>query len=617
MRVIFVRGASGAFLCLAIAGCGGDDESLPPAALPDYVDLIADTNRDGLLDLSDNDGEAEWSVVKGAAFLANLDDDDQDGVRDGEDTRVNVDGDNVWDAYDLTPIALAQWPGIPAGAVGKITIDAASAAHVRMFKKLLDGSFAIVGGAGACDGQTACNPAVITLTADEIKVGAELFIEGLRLTGMPDAVSVDGASGQPVPWSGNVELRYQIVGGDGNPLATDGNPQGLDVLQLRVAPWLMFGNHMAMDTVYANSASFAFINGVTAAVNSAAGITFQQINNWPTDHWTEDYFQTGFTSVPWADGQVHGMRLSNPRPWGRGSGPSALPITFLEQNLTYPDAGSFVVYRQPDPNGSTYDSHGNHDLVPGYSHNGQDFPYGRIVYGSGVLPETKAFYEAQLVQAPALTVDTSWLTVGHVDEVFSYVPAATERGWKLLVASPQLGRQMLLDWQQQGHGAVELFVGKQWWDGSPAATSIDAVLADTQLMAWSQQAQTNIDGMLDVMVQEIGLAEDEIVEIPFLFENDFGLVAYNPGTVNIRVLGDTIVAPDPFGPRIGGADGFEKDLEDRLGAPAEGLGSDGQGLDVFFADDWDWYHVALGEVHCGTNFSGPPQPDVKWWEAMQ
>jgi protein-arginine deiminase len=29
-------------------------------------------------------------------------------------------------------------------------------------------------------------------------------------------------------------------------------------------------------------------------------------------------------------------------------------------------------------------------------------------------------------------------------------------------------------------------------------------------------------------------------------------------------------------------------------------------------DDWDVYHLALGEVHCGTNVTRTPTAD--WWE---
>ena len=38
------------------------------------------------------------------------------------------------------------------------------------------------------------------------------------------------------------------------------------------------------------------------------------------------------------------------------------------------------------------------------------------------------------------------------------------------------------------------------------------------------------------------------------------------------------------------------------------------GITVDFAEDWDEYHAALGEVHCGSNHAAKI-PDTKWWES--
>ena len=34
---------------------------------------------------------------------------------------------------------------------------------------------------------------------------------------------------------------------------------------------------------------------------------------------------------------------------------------------------------------------------------------------------------------------------------------------------------------------------------------------------------------------------------------------------------------------------------------------------VHLIDDYMSYHVAMGEVHCGTNPEGPPTPGSTWW----
>ena len=35
-------------------------------------------------------------------------------------------------------------------------------------------------------------------------------------------------------------------------------------------------------------------------------------------------------------------------------------------------------------------------------------------------------------------------------------------------------------------------------------------------------------------------------------------------------------------------------------------------IDFHFVDDWDVYHMGLGEVHCGTNMTRSPRDN--WWE---
>src|SRR5262249_8464559 len=161
------------------------------------------------------------------------------------------------------------------------------------------------------------------------------------------------------------------------------------------------------------------------------------------------------------------------------------------------------------------------------------------------------------------------------------------RGWVLLVASPQLARKMLLNLQAQGHGQAQLFVGKDWPDSNqnptvPAAITIDALLADQGIMAESQYVASRVQEQVSRLQQEFGLADDEIIPTPFLWESyGGGALSYQPGTVNVLHIDGHVVAPDPFGPDIDGADPFKTDLVDRLGA---------LGIDVHFADDWALYH---------------------------
>ena len=82
-----------------------------------------------------------------------------------------------------------------------------------------------------------------------------------------------------------------------------------------------------------------------------------------------------------------------------------------------------------------------------------------------------------------------------------------------------------------------------------------------------------------------------------------GFEAWVPGMVNLLVDGSTFVLAKPFGPRDGLGDVFQQDVQTNLG-----------GFSLRFLDDWDRYHVKLGEVHCGTNTKRTLSSGTNWWE---
>jgi len=212
--------------------------------------------------------------------------------------------------------------------------------------------------------------------------------------------------------------------------------------------------------------------------------------------------------------------------------------------------------------------------------------------------------EAQRVQPP-LYVPTDWLSVGHVDETISFVKADTPRGWAMLVADPRLARSMLEEQTGKGNGALRMFAGL-YWEQALAETSIDAVLADTEVMSASAEAAAEIDAQIEILKAETGISDAEIVKIPFLDTSvSDGLIAYQPATVNGVSMSDRdFAAPRPHGPVIAGSDIFESQLEQALSAI---------GLRVHFIETWNLYHTRNGEVHCGTNTTRRV-PAVNWWE---
>ena len=94
--------------------------------------------------------------------------------------------------------------------------------------------------------------------------------------------------------------------------------------------------------------------------------------------------------------------------------------------------------------------------------------------------------------------------------------------------------------------------------------TVAATLADPDLAEWSQKAELKIQGHIDTMKAETGLTDDEIIPIPTYFEDLGGgniLVAWNPGMVNMRLIGDR--AYDTDAPRL------VRRARDRGGDPLE------------------------------------------------
>jgi protein-arginine deiminase len=563
-------------------------------------DIAVDTNRDGTVDLedpADQDGEDAWKATAGAIVLANVDDDDGDALADAQDAVVA----GAADADDLARIVVRAWPEAPDGANGVLSLDVAAAASVRVFRRDPDGGFTLVAGSvGPCSTDANCvTTPEYQLTTEELRSGLELGIEARHFR----------RSLEPGAWTGEVHLAYQVLDDSGDPVTTPETPDGTDRATMRMAPWLMFGALDAFDRIWSANVSSELVDDLTDAV-AAAGATYTPYSGW-NDIWTGDFFVTGWTAMPGTADTVRGMRVASARPWGRESGVEFLPLTWLAGSaLTAPsylgpDRGAIAVYEEAET-GGTGDSFGNHILIPPHAGPRGDWQLGRILVGSDVLPETLAFYDAQEVQGPTLVVDTSWLAVGHVGEVVSFVPASTPRGWKMLAASPALMVQLLEDLATAGHGSAIVHAGK----GEYQAT-VAELLADADLMQWSEIAQAHIDDLVATIASEAELSDGDIVPLPVLFIDfgGFGMVPWTMNAVGSVALGDDLLVPRSFGPVVAGADAFEEDLLNRLGTAANALGSSGQGMTVRLVDSW-YYHQNLGRLAAGINRDAP---GARWW----
>ncbi len=586
-------------------GCGSNDEPAKPE-----VRLFADANRDGELSAADRNGDrAAWGHQSGAVFLANIDDDSarcpKSAPTDDEIAACNdaadevVNGDD--DVLDLAPLRI-EVSSLPAGATVELAAVDAGAGRVRLFRKR-DGAFE--------NGTTEA----LVVPAAEVGAGLELGLEGL------DVVRDAGQ------WDGFVDLVVTAKGAGGDVLATDR-------VRMRVSPVFLSHHLLQAERTFATKLPTAFDDGSSRAFNAAmtsatreAGVAGGFTPVTADDQWNQDYFETGFATMPGPGGAQHAMRVyirsANYNIGSSGRVNTKYPLRVAGRTVFSVFRGKDVAGLQQydktlskDLNNDTYDSFGNTETIPPHSFAGKTYPLGRIVRGASETdfpePSFSRFLAGQGYQDPVL-VDTSWLLVGHIDETTSFVKAGGPLGWKMLLADTALGKKLLEDARAAGAGAARMFVGKRWydWDGNatPAETTIAQVLADEEVMAMSATAAVKEERQFEQFAAATGLTEADILRVPALDQPVEGkALAYVPGMVNGIYLADGVFgAPEPHGPIVGGVDPFKATLEATLATAS---------IRVVWIEDWDLYHAEAGEVHCGSNVQRAI-PAIKWWEQVR
>jgi len=586
--------------CSADAENGSGQNNGPPAEDPNkiFADIRGDSNRDGEIKFDESDSDKmTWDAKVGAIFLANIDDDEVRCKKDGDDITLAKCNDaadevvnGVEDALDIARLKTKPWPKAPAGTTARIDIETEAALpFVRLFKKT-----------GTADEElTVIGEEENIFDENDVRNGIELGIEAKDI--IRDAKV----------WDGCVVLHYVVVSPTGE--------QAEDRVTLRVSPVMTFHHLLAPEKIYVSDSrqrGNAEMRADLAKACSAAKTPLQTIVE--DDPWTQDFFETGYMSMPGKNGTQHSMqvlfRSANVVEPGDKKSPLRTAGQFVFKARGKDVAGVQQFDVKHDQRMDSLNSFGNFETVPPYELADKKYPLGRVLRG-----KTKSFFpdpafskmtDAQGMQ-PAIDIDTSWLLVGHVDETLSFVHAKSPRGWVLLANDARLAKKMLEDQVAKGKGDVPMFVGKSWYDFEdgkerPAEIAISKVLEDTEVMKASAEAAAEVDAQLAIIKKETGLTDAEIIKVPFLHSSAGGAsIAYQPGIVNGVYVGDKqFAAPDPHGPTIDGKDIFKEALVQAL-AP--------QGITVHFVEDWEGYHLGIGEVHCGTNATRKI-PETKWWE---
>jgi protein-arginine deiminase len=339
-----------------------------------------------------------------------------------------------------------------------------------------------------------------------------------------------------------VTIKFDLRGAGGSSIASEET-------KLHVAPWIMLPQSAKTELLYISSTTDRLHPGLNAALGSVGLPDVVASNPGQQDLWFQDTMEIGYTQLPGSAPMHVVMRAQRP------NASDDVAITLLAPDFGYISIGE--PREPPDEQDHWIDWMGNLEVthpVPGY-------PLGRIYYGKSdrttFHPTILEFLEAQKVQ-PSFAIDTGWLVIQHVDEVMNFLPDE-EGNAKLIIVSPEAARTVL-------------------------GTSTDA---------GNQEVQAIIDDTIAVAKTELGLGDDDIIELPTLFQaegaDDYAPEWSNP--VNSVLAGNTFMVGNTNTPEA-----IKSSVEDKLGTI---------GVLVSWVDDSE-YHPWGGNVHCGTNTKKTP-----------
>jgi hypothetical protein len=316
------------------------------------------------------------------------------------------------------------------------------------------------------------------------------------------------------------------------------------------------------------------------------------------DQWMQDTIEPGIFAFPVAEGSSQARAsLTGLR---KRSGPGSAGLDYQVATWLRLQGVVTVAPGSPRKQARSSDWYGNIEATPPHTdRQGRRFPYGRVLIGKhhgvtmhqGVLK----FLEAQRLQWPPIIVDTSWLAIGHVDEVANFVPAKGKTGFKVLLPSPKAARAMLQALLAKGLEDELVF----------PATEDEMTLGALQMTIAQTSENLAIDAAVarvrELLKKELNLEDSDFVMLPALFQGGWAVI---PNPVNSVVVNGYLLVPKPLGPQVQEQDAFEQAIREALA---------GCDVRVVFIDSWDAYHTSGGEVHCGTNAFRRLR-DPAWWK---
>ncbi|KAM3484115.1 hypothetical protein MY8738_002554 [Beauveria namnaoensis] len=551
-----------------------------PAQLDIPVTILADTNRDGLVDDLDTYGKHAWTTHHGAIFLPNSGDElHRCHVDYGVGTPLSnwelaacndAAGDVLINSTLAAPVKTLPLADLSKNATARILVQPPSAAeNVRLFwKHRNEGS-----------------------SSDWALVKSELQFNSTALSaGLTLAIDARHLVTDKTIWDGLVNIKIEV---------TDVMRSGSDFVAIRQAPVLLHHHRQSMEAVQG-----AFVNTLGAIIHKLKPAVPLITLNDSRDIWAQDLMEPAFASMPGRNGPISiRVLLRSPqltRPNGR----------LVFEQLRGAGVGGWQLGLESGFGWEEINSGGNIETIPLYtSRLGVSYKNGRVILGKHydkyLAASLTKFLEAQREQTP-LYLEAGWL----------FLPSNNIIGFRVAVPDTRSALRILKHVNETGHGIVPFlsFKGNLTDDNWP-------IFADHEL----PNKTKFIDRNVEILLEELPISDADVLRVPALWRDQTydwladsdGLPArlhhtipgerqlqgFFPLAVNGLVLDQHYICPKPFGPRVDGVDVFEREI---------GKVYTKAGFNVVFIDDYMSHHVRGGEVHCGTN--SLRHTNVEWWK---
>ncbi len=486
------------------------EETAPVSiAIPQFpgFQMYGDTNRDGIVNESDEQRPEQWSLSVGPLVLFNNDDDDQNGLPDWKEKGVN----GSEDEQDLALVHFKVSQDY-AGSELLITADENARPYINLFQKT----------------KTGWKPIDLS-GSTPLEFGSDIIL------------GVEAKQFANRKWTGLINLQASARK-QGQIIATD-------TIQMGVAPWIMSSNTASVSEVHISDRgdNKTIIDQVKNIVESAGAKLKVTPGATVSMQGTQEI---GYVQFPKSTGlEQNPVVLKGNR--------SSESDDYAE-SLMSKDFGWFEIGkpRQMDSLNQWADWYNNLAVTPPLN----GYPLGRIYYGKAdnvsLHPDVVEFLKAQKVQGDPVEIDTSWLMMRHVDEIINFIPSPSGEPL-MLVASPGEGVKLLKDLEKKGYAGAAINRGLS------TQTTVRAALNNQLLIQHNLNLQEQkIDPLIDQLKKEFNLRNDQIIEIPALFS--YSGYAWWSNLINCVYVNGELLVSNPRGALIDSQDYTQEDFKRRV-----------------------------------------------------